>query len=108
VIRPLAKWEGHSETGTDKIDTNPKKVIFSCKYFGAKGHGLHRYRYRARKQAAHLCMRQPLAYARGSGTDLSWLDLDMFDSNLSDGRLLTRGSGTDLTWLDLDMFDSKR
>jgi hypothetical protein len=38
VIRPLAKPEGHSKARTDKIDTNPNKVIFSCKYFGAKGH----------------------------------------------------------------------
>src|SRR5215510_6043074 len=40
VIRPLAKPEGHSYAGIDKIDTNPKKVNSSCKYFEAKGHGV--------------------------------------------------------------------
>jgi len=37
----------------------------------------HRYRYRARKQRP--TDESAAAYARGSGTDLAWLDLDMFD-----------------------------
>jgi hypothetical protein len=40
VIRPLAKPDGHSQAGTDKIDTNPKKANSSYKYFRAKGHGV--------------------------------------------------------------------
>ena len=43
VEREYSSDSAISQTGrafTDKIDTNPKKVNSSCKYFEAKGHGV--------------------------------------------------------------------